>query len=340
MKDLFSYIELARERKCRGVLLQAGSPPQGDLLSSMVSFTDLPMAASDVPALMEAFLSPREKSQLKEKGFIAGTRNSGQMLMKWHAVLAREDSFIHCTWRDVQLEEVNRWEIPALLVNQFGKDSGLTLIAGPSRSGRTAFLQRLSREILKDKRQPLFLASLTQDFAPQPGLSRLSLQVLSQYGRGYEPPGLVLVDSAEDSELEIGVRLAEQGNQVIWVTSGSDVIGALKRLSFRSAPGGYERLVEVLQSSVALRLIPALEGDLVPVLEMIAINQSVKEFLQARNFSKAFDFVKEGAERSGSRTLNQSLLGYMLKRKIDLKTGFATSLYPDELDGMLKKVGV
>jgi twitching motility protein PilT len=47
-----------------------------------------------------------------------------------------------------------------------------------------------------------------------------------------------------------------------------------------------------------------------------------------------------GQEKTGMITMNQSLMNLLLKRKIYVKTAFAASPEPEQLDGMLKKAGI
>lgn len=340
MRDIFSFVELARSQKAQGLLLQAGNSPLADFIHSNAKITDLPLSVGELTGWLDSFLSPREKSLFKEKGFVSGNRVSGALVIKWQAVFGKDDMYVHFAWRDQQAEDNSKWELPAILNAQFAKESGLTLVVGPTRSGRTAFLQKLCKDLVKDHRRAVIYASPAQDFLPQAGVTRVSMSTLAQYGQGHEPPGYVVIDSSEENLLPAAIRIVEQGAQVIWTLGGSDVVSALRRVSFRPADGLYERLIEALQTSVAVRLIPAIEGGVLPVLEMIAMNSAVKERLQGKDFVGALSLVNELAERSGTRTLNQCLLNHLLKRKIDLKTGFAASLYPDELDAMLKKVGV
>jgi twitching motility protein PilT len=50
--------------------------------------------------------------------------------------------------------------------------------------------------------------------------------------------------------------------------------------------------------------------------------------------------MNDKTEKLGMRTMNQSLFQLLMKRKIELKTAFEFSPAPEDLDLILKKVGV
>jgi twitching motility protein PilT len=50
--------------------------------------------------------------------------------------------------------------------------------------------------------------------------------------------------------------------------------------------------------------------------------------------------MKSNADKTGMRTLNQALFQLLLKRKVELKVAFENSSDPQELDQLLRKVGI
>jgi twitching motility protein PilT len=62
--------------------------------------------------------------------------------------------------------------------------------------------------------------------------------------------------------------------------------------------------------------------------------------LQNNDLSGLEKMMRESDKDSGMRTINQSLINLIIRRKIDLKKGFELSPAPSELDSMLKQIGI
>ena len=73
-----------------------------------------------------------------------------------------------------------------------------------------------------------------------------------------------------------------------------------------------------------------------------SIQQGIKEveLIREGKLHQVPAMMQVGQERTGMVTMNQSLMGLLIKRKIDVKTAFASSPDPDQLDGMLKRAGI
>jgi twitching motility protein PilT len=138
------------------------------------------------------------------------------------------------------------------------------------------------------------------------------------------------------------VQLAEFGVRVLLTLPFVDIETSLRRLAekIEAEPEiGHKRIVSVLQIAMSLKLLPGLDEKVQPAFELLFATNEVKQALYEKNWNEAENLIRISGEKTGMRTMNQSLMNLMLKRKIDLKAGFATSPRPDELDRMLEKVG-
>lgn len=340
MTDLFSWIEKARHKKFSGLILRAQAVPQVFSLGVSQNLEDRALEVDELSHEIDGFLNPREKNLLKEKGVLASARPLHQGIIKFQVLGSREDLMISFQWRNHQQEEHSKWEVPQLLTSQILKEGGLSLVVGPPASGRTAFISRFCKEIAREKKGGVLICSQDHEIELIPGATRMTPSGLGALVQNWHSPRTIIIDSSDPQALLMAVELAERGMNVFLTMNGQDVLSLLRRLSYAHKNGLFERTILSLQAGVALRLLPGVDQSPQCAQEVILINSMVRELLLSGTFVEAQNHLKNETDKSGVRTLNQSLMNLLLKRKIDLKTGFSASLYPDELDEMLKKVGI
>jgi twitching motility protein PilT len=100
------------------------------------------------------------------------------------------------------------------------------------------------------------------------------------------------------------------------------------------------RLASTLQMILGLKLVPGIESNLQGVFEILFVESEIQAALRRGALERIPEIVKSQGERTGMRNLNHSLFQLLMKRKIELKTAFEASPEPEELDALLKKVGI
>ena len=152
----------------------------------------------------------------------------------------------------------------------------------------------------------------------------------------------VIVDSLRFQAWRHAVALAEVGVRVLVVLPFPTARAAIDRLSEKlenDSEAGRRRLLECLQMILGVRLIPALEKGMHSAYELIMMTGEIRTALLSGHWNQVEKAMHDAGEKTGMRTLNHCLMNLMLKRKIDLKAGFAESPSPQELDAMLDRLG-
>ena len=113
----------------------------------------------------------------------------------------------------------------------------------------------------------------------------------------------------------------------------------MQRLSSEMPLPLFERFIQVLNGLIVQKFVGTqkVAAHEILVLRQQEKNKIVGEFLDKKSFYpiKLDDF---GADCYQS--LNQSLIQRLIRRKIDVKSAFAASNEPDQLDAQLKKLGL
>jgi len=126
---------------------------------------------------------------------------------------------------------------------------------------------------------------------------------------------------------------------VVFTTTAMDLAAGLDRWRVFHDRSG-RRGLDSLQMGIGTRLIPGLESHMVPAVELLLVTQSLRAPLREGRWAVIEEEMKNSGEKTGMRTLNQSLLQLLLRRKIEMRSAFQESQNPDEFDLLLKKVGI
>ncbi len=302
-----------------------------------------------------SFLNDNEKQSLKEQLRIQGVR----VLPKIKFAFSFETDFVQSANSTDSLGAVSGsirlqyptkpvWGFSSLIVEAFHRNEGLHLIVGPRKSGKSAALREIVQKIPQDKVLSVYSDdSSLQDMELNSLVKFYSLSHLLTYGVDGNVD-LVVVDissatSESDAIYEQSMSLAEQGFGVIATLTFSHLEMALQRFLDHcqgSEASKSRRLSWVLKTILHVKLINGIESSLCGVFELVLLNQKLKQLLLDGQFQKIEEFIESTSEKTGMKTLNQSLFQAVIQRKIDIKTAFTVSPEPEKLDLMLKKAGI
>ena len=95
-----------------------------------------------------------------------------------------------------------------------------------------------------------------------------------------------------------------------------------------------------LKAIIHQRLIPGKLGQPVLIAEVLLPTAQIRKLIQNQDLDSIYDLMRKDQNKTGMVTLNQSLMNALIKRKIELRTAFSISPDPNELDHLLKKVGI
>lgn len=241
--------------------------------------------------------------------------------------------------------KINDFSLPPVVVEILKKSIGLSVISGPRRSGKTTLAQLLCEQIGEHGQQAVAV------FSDQPeeyeGGKNDRWQIFpiellnsgSGVCRGFD---LALIDSQKVSAWRHAVSLAESGSRIFLLLPFPNAQAAIERLAERieaNVESGRARIAEVMQMVICLRLLPALDKGMMAAFELLLVTRDIRAAMLRQDWEHVEKMMHSLGEKTGMRTLNQCLMNLMLKRKIDMKSGFSESPRPDELDHMLEKVG-
>lgn len=226
---------------------------------------------------------------------------------------------------------------------------GFLLVVGPTGHGKSttlaAFIDYINRSradhivTLEDPIEYIFtsdksIISQREIGADSPGFSR-ALRSLMR-----EDADVAMVGEMRDAEtMAMAVTAAETGHFILSTLHTNSAAQTVDRIIDTFPPAQQNQIRAQLASTligiVSQRLIPKLNGGLVPAVEIMIANSAIRTLIRENKIHQ-IDLVIETSLDQGMIGLNRSLLNLVRKGDINLESALSYSLNPNELQTLLR----
>lgn len=346
-----SFTELllqARTKKAEELLLVVGSDPKIRLGGHWTSIRNSPSLMTEWNLLLQTFLSSTQISQLEKNKSVVGETSFNEVRIGYS--IFQDDRTMKAVL-NLDMEGANRdLHFPPNVIENIGRLRGLSLFAGVGEVTQTWAIHKILQKLGTEKN---FTAAVFSH-NPFPQLKEEKASFVyhnGQFNSAEEKQiflsgiQLVVFDGYMDDEMFLeALSLSEQGYTVFYSMRAPSVLNALRRansvMAHKFGQQGISRLAEMLHLLVGQYAMAGLSSEKVIAFEMLPVRPEIRTLIEDNKFSELENLLTSAAENTGILTLNQSLLQNLIRRKVDLKTAFEVSRYPELLDQLLKKVGV
>lgn len=291
--------------------------------------------------LKDLCLQNNDKLTLETKGFVRGVYKS--IDQQWTFSFTEHKDCLKAYFSVIPSFELSQYIQSPVFWDSLKKSSGLFIVTGQRGQGKSSLLKDIISEIKKDSPK---LIAVHGHFSSLSMLNNDSLIHLSEETLGwdahhpiYDGIDQFVVDFNSIKNWEKWIKLCEEGRSVYVTISGLSVENCFEQIvsqiGFQSNLA--RRFYQVLNSVCYQKVIGVKEGA---VHEFFVAQQSFKEDLFKMSFA---DFKKHHDGESFKKyfqSLNQSIIQALVRRRIDVKSAFAASDAPDELDNQLKRMGL
>jgi twitching motility protein PilT len=183
--------------------------------------------------------------------------------------------------------------VPPVVASFAELERGLVLVVGAAGNGKSSTLAALIGLINQTRRVHVVTVEDPIEFIHQDALGSISQREVGIDTPGFahalraalrQDPDVILVGEIRDEEtMDIGLKAAETGHLVLSTLHTPDVqrtIGRVLALSGQSVQETRERFADNLKAIIAQRLIPAAEGGLCLVAEILVVTGTARESLR------------------------------------------------------------
>lgn len=350
MKNLESLLQLSNAKNLRDIMVSNQSGLRFQKGNEWFAPDEDKWIYLEVKNLIFSLLTDEQRKELTSRGGVSGVNllKTGERI-KFVAFESKD--FIQlqmrvfagkvatCTELGIN-ETVEKW------VN---KPKGLILVSGVARSGRSTTWAALMQKALIEKNSHGFIGLEDDLFDFKSGRSTFvkfkSNQELRRANFAMHGAQIVAIDEtfSKNNIAEIVHHLAE-GKLVIATASGHSVAAALQDMSLAVEPNERARTLSILGDNligaVNQTIVAGMNEAELLLSEVVVGSPQIRLAIGQGQFQEIEKIVKESAEKYGMMTINQALLQSIVRRRIDLKLAFIVSPDPENLEELMKKVGI
>lgn len=338
----------AKAKKAEEFLFVVGSEPRIRLSSGWASLRSSPALITEWKLLQQSLLTSQQKEILEKSGIIQGETAIDSLRIGFS--FYQQDSTMKAVL-DMDLDGgKNEIQVPPSLMETCLRMKGMVLLSGPGEAGQVWALHRILHKLSEEK-SFLGVVFSSKTFPQVREAKACYIYHNRKFASEEEKSNLlsgvdmvVFEGDCDDHSINEALAFAERGLFVIYSMKAPSLLNSLRRclslVGEKYGVHGAFRLAEVLSLAAGQYPLTSLSGEKVFAHEVMLMKPLIRNLIETQDLREIEKLMSLSAESAGILTLNQSLLQHLIRRRVDLKTAFSVSRDPDNLDQLLKKVGI
>lgn len=355
MITLHQLLKAAVKQGASDLHIVAGSPPVLRVDGRIVRVKSPDLTSDQSREVCYQILTEAQKSRFeatKELDFSFGIKG----VARFRANLFFQKGHVSGVYRRIPLDipDIEVLGLPKVVSEMVNYPTGLVLVTGPTGSGKTTTIAALIDKLNRERRSHIvtledpieYLHSHKSCIVNQRevGVDTVSYRSALKHVLRQDPDICMMGELRDLETIEAAMNICETGHLVFATLHTNSAISTITRIVNVFPSDQQDRirtqLSLTLNATISQRLIPAATGGMAVAMEVMILNGSIRNLIRENKLHQVYGMMQVGQDKSGMITLNQSLLQLVLKRRIDVRTSFAYSADPEELDKMLKQAGV
>ncbi|NMC57784.1 MAG: PilT/PilU family type 4a pilus ATPase [Candidatus Methanofastidiosa archaeon] len=245
------------------------------------------------------------------------------------------------------LEEVS---LPEIFHKLTEPKQGFVLVTGPSNQGKSTTLAAMIDEISRNRSEHIITIEEPIEYIFADNKCIIDQREVGRDAQSFaralraslrQDPNVLMVGEMRDLEtISIALTASETGHLVFATLHTNSAAETIHRVvdTFPAEQQGQIKLQlsSCLYGIISQRLVPAINGDLVPAYEILFNNSAVANLIR-ENKVHEIPSVIETSSKDGMISLNKCLAGLVNKNIISMETAISHSNNPTELKTYLNK---
>jgi twitching motility protein PilT len=338
--------------------LQEGEHPIFRIKRRLIRQSQYPQISPEmVQEFLDLLLSEEQIQQLKSgvEQDLAYTFSEGENGYRFRINVYMSQGEAHMAMRYLPstIKTVEELQLPPV-IHQFAQlIRGFVLVTGPTGSGKSTTLAAILNEINHFREEKIVTIEDPIEFIYTPHKSIISQREVGIDSKSFgaaltaafrEDIDVVLLGEMRDLEtVRASVTAAETGHLVFSTLHTNSAAQSIDRIidTFPSSqqPQVRSQLANSLQGIISQRLVPTVDGDLVPAIEIMLMNNAVKSLIRENRIYQ-IDTVIETHLKDGMMSMNHSLFRLIQKGVVTYETALLYSPDPITLRNMLKRTQI
>ena len=356
MNEIDGLLNMMCEHGSSDLHLKAGSPPAIRLNGRLIVLKDLPPLTTEATEILaRSMMSERQKEAFEEaheSDFAYSLTGVGRFRVN---VFYQRGS-IGITLRRVATERASIEELglPPVVLQLADHTRGLVLVTGTAGSGKTTTLAAMIDHInttrdghivtIEDPIEVLHHDKMCMVSQREIGIDTDSYADALRHVVRQDPDVILIGEMRDHETVSAALTAAEIGNLVLSTLHTIDATETISRIIDFFPPYQQKQirlmLAATLRGIISMRLVPSINGGLVPAVEVMVTTGTIREYItDAEQTYKIRDAIEEG-EYYGMQSFDQNLLKLYVGQVITLDDAVAMAHNAHDFKIKVRQLGV
>jgi len=355
--------DISRKYQLEDLLTTCAEQEASDLHLVVGKHPTLRIDGALVPLIKKDILSPRDTQELAEvilndeqleifrKNFEIDLSYNFKGKARFRVNVYKERGYVAVALRFIstKIRTLSQLNLPPVLEEFTRYSQGLVLVVGPTGQGKSTTLAALIDIINNTRNDHIITIEDPIEYLFEQNHCLINQREVSQDTKSFadalrhifrQDPDVIMIGEMRDLEtISIALTAAETGHLVLTTLHTNSAAQTIDRI-IDSFPGHQQpqvrsQLASSLLGIISQRLIPRIDGGLIPAVEILIANPAIRNLIREGK-THEIDLVISTSSAEGMISLDRSLANLIKEGKITLENGEMYALNRKNLKTLLK----
>ncbi len=355
MSSLKELLKMVAKDNATDLHIVVGSPPMVRINGNLYQRSTEPLTDLQAQNICLSLMTEKQRKIFDKKNeidFGFGVNGVGRFRVN----VFRQRGSVSAAVRRIpeDIPHFSTLGLPQIVSDLTNKRNGMILVTGATGSGKSTTIAAMLDKINEEKQSHIVTIEDPIEYVHhhkkcivnqrEVGLDTEDFSVAMKYLLRQDPDYCLVGEMRDRETAEIALKISETGHLLFATLHTNSAPDTISRIVSMFEDGRKEvtlsQLSAVLQCVLSQQLLPGIDGKLVLAYELLIPTPGIRALIREGKYYQIHGMMQVGQQTTGMITMNQCLMNLIVRRKIDMKVGFEASSDPEDLNQMLKKVGL